>query len=224
MLAALVLAVVCRGGEPDHPRTAGLAAKVVPATAAPVLPTSDKISRSLYRRAGCLDGPAATAPKACAFGDTVRAVRTVALVGDSAAGEWFDALEAIAVRRHWRLVTELHSGCPWTAAVMLNLNGVGTFTACHAWGAAVFNDLVATIRPDVVITSGYPTDMATGGHPVRESPGAVAEIGAGLAQYRASLEDAGIPVTTIAWSYSKSTAPLLEPLLLHANKVLSGEL
>ncbi len=201
----VVLALVYLTGEPapwngtlghDYPGAALLAGQAGSVPTAPVLPPPDQISQSLYRRAGCLVDIPVSMPTACAFGDTVSPVRTVALVGDSAAGEWFDALDAIAVQRHWKLVTELHSSCPWTAAVMLNPNGTGTFTACHAWGAAVLHDLVATIRPDVVITSDYP-NMATPGHPVKESPGAVAEIGAGMAQYWASLEHAGISVTAL---------------------------
>ena len=198
-----VLAVVYLAGQPgpwdgrlgpDYPGAAALAGRAAHVPAVRVLPPPEQISQSLYRRAGCLDDIPAAAPKECVFGDTANPVLTVALVGDSAAGQWFDAVAAIAVRRHWRLVTELHSSCPWTAAVMLNPSGIGTFTACHAWGAAVLRDLVTTIRPDAVITSDYP-NVATPGHPVNESPAAMAEIGAGMAQYWTSLERAGISVT-----------------------------
>jgi peptidoglycan/LPS O-acetylase OafA/YrhL len=207
-LAAVVpamLAVVYLAGEPgpwngtlgpDYPGAAALAGHATHVPVAPVLPPADQISQSVYRQAGCLDDISVSTPRTCAFGDTANPVRTVALVGDSAAGQWFDALDAVAVQRHWKLVTELHSSCPWTAAVMLNSNGKGTFTACHAWGAAVLRGLVTTIRPDVVITTDYP-NMATPGHPVRESSAAVAEIGAGMARYWTSLENAGISVTAI---------------------------
>ncbi len=200
-----LLAVVYLAGQPapwngtlgpGYPGAAALAGQAAPARAAPVLPPPDQISQSLYRQAGCLDDISASTPRACVFGDTVNPVRTVALVGDSAAGEWFDALAAIAGQRHWKLVTELHSSCPWTAAVLLNANGAGPFTACHAWGTAVLHDLVTTIRPDVVITSDYP-NVATPGHPVSESPGAVADIGTGMTRYWTSLEHAGISVTAI---------------------------
>jgi hypothetical protein len=123
-------------------------------------------------------------------------VLTVALVGDSAAGEWFDSLQAIALQKHWKLVTALHSSCPWTAATILNSDGKGAFTACHTWGAAVLHDLVTKIRPDVVITSDYP-NVATPDHPANESPAAMAEIGDGMARYWGQLEKAGISVTPI---------------------------
>ena len=181
---------------PDYPGAAALAGTATHVPAAPVLPPPDEISQSLYRTAGCLDDIPVSKPKECAFGDTANPVLTVALVGDSAAGQWFDALAAIAGQRHWKLVTELHSSCPWSAAPMLNSNDIGTFTACHAWGAAVLHDLTTTIRPDVVLTSDYP-NMATVAHPVKESPAGMAEIGAGMAQYWTRLADAGISVTAI---------------------------
>jgi peptidoglycan/LPS O-acetylase OafA/YrhL len=179
-----------------YPGAAALAGKAVAAPDMPVLPPPDSISQSLYRRAGCLVDITVSTPKECVFGDTTNPVLTVALVGDSAAGEWFDALDAIAVQRHWKLVTELHSSCPWSAATMLNSNDVGTFTACNSWGAAVLHDLVTTIRPDVVITSDYPS-MATVAHPVIGSTAAVSDIGAGMARYWTQLKNAGISVTAI---------------------------
>jgi len=181
---------------PGYPGAAALAGNAADVPAAAVLPPPDRIGQSLYERAGCLVDMAVSQPRECVFGDAANPVLTVALVGDSAAGQWFDALNAVAVRRHWKLVTELHSSCPWSAAVMLNSDDIGTFTACHAWGAAVLHDLVTTVRPNVVITSDYP-DMATVDYPVKESPAAVAEIGAGMAQYWSRLVAAGISVTAI---------------------------
>jgi peptidoglycan/LPS O-acetylase OafA/YrhL len=181
---------------PDYPAAATLAGTAVAIPAAPILPPPDDLSQSLYRTAGCLDDIPVSKPRECVFGDTTDPVLTVALVGDSSAGQWFDALNAIAVQRHWKLVTELHSSCPWSAAVMLNSDDKGTFTACRAWGAAVLHDLITTIRPDVVLTSDYP-NMATVDHPVLESPAAISEIGAGMARYWTQLTDAGISVTAI---------------------------
>jgi peptidoglycan/LPS O-acetylase OafA/YrhL len=181
---------------PNYVGAAALVGAAANVPAEPVLPPPDDISQSLYRTAGCLDDIPVSTPKECVFGDTTNPVLTVALVGDSAAGEWFDALDAIALQRHWKLVTELHSSCPWSSTLMLNSNGIGNFTACQTWGAAVLHDLIATIRPNVVLTSDYPY-IATPDHPVMESPAAVAAVGAGMAQYWTQLEDAGISVTAI---------------------------
>jgi len=182
---------------PDYPGAAVLAGTVTSVPAAPVLKPPDPISQTLDQTGGCLDDFGASTPKECVFGDTASPVLTVALVGDSAAGQWFDALNAIAARRHWKLVTELHSSCPWSSTLVLNWNGIGELAACQAWGAAVLHDLITTIRPDVVITTDYPSLLSTPGHPVNASPAAMAEIGAGMARYWTRLEAAGISVTPI---------------------------
>ena len=127
--------------------------------------------QTLDQTGGCLDDFGASTPKECVFGDTAHPVLTVALVGDSAAGQWFDSLNAIAVHRHWKLVTELHSSCPWSSTLVLNWNGIGELTACQTWGAAVLHDLITTIRPDVVITTDYPSLLSTPDHPVNASAG-----------------------------------------------------
>jgi peptidoglycan/LPS O-acetylase OafA/YrhL len=202
----VALAAVYIAGEPgpwngtlgrDYPGAAALTGAVANVPAAPILKPPDPISQTLDQTGGCLGDFAASTPKECVFGDTANPVLTVALVGDSAAGEWFDALNAIAVHRHWKLVTELHSSCPWSSTLVLNWNGIGELTACQAWGAAVLHDLITTIRPNVVITSDYPSLLSTPGHPVNASPAAMAEIGAGMAQYWIRLEAAGISVTPI---------------------------
>jgi peptidoglycan/LPS O-acetylase OafA/YrhL len=182
---------------PDYPGAAALTGAVTNVPVAPVLKPPDPISQRLDQTGGCLDDFGASTPKECVFGDTTHPLLTVALVGDSAAGQWFDALNAIAVQRHWKLVTELHSSCPWSSTLVLNWNGIGELTACQAWGKAVLHDLITTIRPNVVITTEYPSLLSTPDHPVNASPAAMAEIGAGMAQYWTQLEAAGISVTPV---------------------------
>ncbi len=182
---------------PDYPGAAVLAGAAAFVPVAPILKPPDPISQTLDQTGGCLGDFGASTPKECVFGDTANPALTVALVGDSTAGQWFDALDAIAVQRHWKLVTELHSSCPWSSTLVLNWNGIGDLTACQAWGAAVLHDLITTIRPNVVITTDYPSLLSTPDHPVNASPAAMAEIGAGMAQYWTQLEKAGISVTPI---------------------------
>jgi peptidoglycan/LPS O-acetylase OafA/YrhL len=182
---------------PNYPGAAALVGAGTNVPAAPILQPPNPISQHLDQTGGCLNDFAASTPQECVFGDTANPVLTVALVGDSAAMEWFDALNAIAVHRHWKLVTELHSSCPWTSTLVLNWNGIGELTACQTWGKAVLHDLITTIRPNVVITSDYPSLLSTPDHPVNASPAAMAEIGAGMAQYWTQLAAAGISVTPI---------------------------
>jgi peptidoglycan/LPS O-acetylase OafA/YrhL len=180
---------------PDYPGAAALASAVNPVKPAPEIPTPTTIALPAYWQQGCLVPVSSPAPKECVYGDTSHPVATVALVGDSIAGDWFTPLEQIALQRHWELVTELHSVCPFSAAMMITPDTGGPYTACHSWGAAVQHDLVSSIKPDVVITSDL-EGLATTGHPAGGAA-AQSDIGAGMAQYWAQLEGHGISVVAI---------------------------
>jgi peptidoglycan/LPS O-acetylase OafA/YrhL len=181
---------------PNHPGAAVLAGQVARKAAAhaPVVPPPTAIKLPTYWQQGCLVAETSSVPRACVYGDTKNPVLTVALVGDSQAGDWFTPLERIARQRHWKLVTDLHAMCPWSSTMMITATGA-RYTACHAWGAAVARDLVTRIKPDVVITSDM-QGIATVGHP---SGGAAAQaaIGAGMNAYWQQLEGHGISVIAI---------------------------
>jgi hypothetical protein len=85
------------------------------------------------------------------------------------AGNWFPALEQIALQQHWKLVTDMHATCTWTATMT-----------------------ISTIRPDVVITSDLP-DTGSATHP-KDDPEGYADIGTGMAKYWTQPEDHGISV------------------------------
>jgi peptidoglycan/LPS O-acetylase OafA/YrhL len=186
---------------PDYPGAAALASKVTRSkvTPAPVVPPPAQIKLPTYWQQGCLLGNSTNTPKECVYGDTVHPMLTVALVGDSIAGDWFTPLQQIAVQRHWKLVTVLHAICPLTAAMMITSTGA-PYTACHAWGAAAVQDLETKIKPDVVITSGIP-GLSTVKYPAGGAA-AQAEIGLGMAQYWKQLESHGISVIAIKESPS----------------------
>lgn len=182
---------------PGYPGAAALAGTVSSVAPEPVLPPVGDLRAAVptYWQQGCLDGEETSAPKECVYGDTANPKLTVALVGDSIAGNWFPALDQIALQRHWKLVTDLHGNCAWTATMMIDPSTGGPYTACHQWGVTVLDDLVTTIRPDVVITSDFP-DTGSVAH---RQPGAqaYADIGAGMAKYWTQLEDHGISVVPI---------------------------
>jgi peptidoglycan/LPS O-acetylase OafA/YrhL len=185
---------------PGYPGAAALAGKAVSVPAKPVLPPPDDALAAIpgYWQQGCLDGDYAVAPKVCVYGDTTDPTLTVALVGDSVAGDWFPALDELALRYHWRLVTDLRATCPWTATWMTDPNtgvpGV-PYTSCHEWDARVQHDLLTSIRPDIVITSDL-AQMGSVTHPQFGSA-AYADIAAGMAQYWEQLTDHGISVIPI---------------------------
>jgi peptidoglycan/LPS O-acetylase OafA/YrhL len=182
---------------PNYPGAAALASKVTKDSvkSAPVLPPPSQIKLPTYWQQGCLVAEASATPIECAYGDTSHPVLTVALAGDSIAGDWFTPLQQIAVQRHWKLVTEIHSVCPLTSAMMVTPGTGGPYTPCHAWGAAVMHDLETKIKPDVVITSELP-GLATIKHPAGGAA-AQADIGLGMAQYWKQLEQHGISVVAI---------------------------
>jgi peptidoglycan/LPS O-acetylase OafA/YrhL len=185
---------------PDYPGAAALAGTGVSVPVKPVLPPPDDASAAIpeYWKQGCLDGAYAVAPKVCAYGDTTDPTITVALVGDSIAGNWFPALDELALRYHWKLVTDLHATCPWSATWMTDPNtsvpGV-RYTACHEWNVTVQHDLLTSIRPDVVITSDF-AQMGSVAHP-QYGPAAYADIATGMAQYWRQVQAHGISVVPI---------------------------
>jgi peptidoglycan/LPS O-acetylase OafA/YrhL len=180
---------------PRYPGAAALTASAHEVKAAPVLPQPTAISLPAYWQQGCLVAESSATPKECVYGDTSDPVLTVALAGDSMAGDWFTPLEKIAADRHWKLVTELHAVCPLSSTMMVQPETGGPYTACHTWGAAVVHDLVTSIKPDVVITSDYP-GLATMRHPAGGAA-AQADIGSGMASYWNKLGDGGISVIAI---------------------------
>ena len=180
---------------PNYPGAAALVSKTTKIKPAPVVPQPTAISLPAYWQQGCLVPVSSPAPKECAYGDTSHPVLTVALVGDSMAGDWFTPLEKIAADRHWELVTDLHSVCPLSTALMITPDTGGPYTSCHSWGAAVVHDLIAKIRPDVVITSDWP-GLATVRHP-KGGAAAQQEIGAGMDAYWDQLESHHISVVAI---------------------------
>ncbi len=180
---------------PDYPGAAVLAAAALPPPTAPVLPPPDAVKLPVYWADGCLVAQTSSVPKACTYGDTKDPVLTVALVGDSFAGDWFTALEQIAVQRHWKLVTDLHAVCPWTPTLMVTPATTDPYTACDSWGQSVLHDLLGTIKPNVVITSDLP-GLGTVADPAG-GPASSAAIGDGMATYWEQLEDHGISVVAI---------------------------
>jgi peptidoglycan/LPS O-acetylase OafA/YrhL len=161
----------------------------------PVLPPPAQVSEPDYWLRGCLAGEYATTSSQCVFGDTKHPKLTVALVGDSVAGNWWAALKVIAAQEHWKLVTDLHATCAWSATPAVAPGRGGPYPACTTWGRRVLSDLETKIRPQLVITSSMATENAAaypgGGVQSR------AALGAGEAAYWKQLQARGIGVVAI---------------------------
>ncbi len=82
-------------------------------------------------RKSCVSFPEVAAIKSCDFGDIDSKTRLV-LFGDSHAMQWFDPLQRIAERQHWRLTTYTKMGCP---SIDLRPPSVSAraFASCLVW-------------------------------------------------------------------------------------------
>ncbi len=103
------------------------------------------------RSDGCLAFERVRVPADCVYGDPKGRV-TVALVGDSHAAQWFPALETVAQRRHWRLLTFTKVACPFLDMPVRNIALKREY-----WECAEFRDrTIARLqkrKPDLVIVS-----------------------------------------------------------------------
>jgi len=75
----------------------------------------------------------------CGFGaDPAHAAATVAVVGDSHAGHWIEAIDVVARAESWRVVLYLKSSCPAVLdrTVVADWYSAGA-ASCHDWSAAV---------------------------------------------------------------------------------------
>jgi peptidoglycan/LPS O-acetylase OafA/YrhL len=121
------------------------------ATVAAITPTPTLAANDLPRAyADRCDVDARTAaPRLCRYGDPAGRIH-VALVGDSKAGQWGDALETIALRRGWRLSYLLKSTCELSTS--LAAAGEAPDPICREWSEAVLERL-AEDPPQLVLTS-----------------------------------------------------------------------
>lgn len=92
----------------------------------------------------------------CTRGDVHGRV-DVALVGNSHAGEWLPAVEAVARRLHWRVTTYLASQCAFARTSQRFPNTDGT-AGCNAWTTRVTAAVVAHHYDLVVLTNRISVD------------------------------------------------------------------
>jgi hypothetical protein len=88
----------------------------------------------------------------CVYGN--RSARTtIVLFGDSHALSWFPAVERLATREGWRLLSLTMSACSPAAIRQWNANLGRLYTECTTWRSAVIARLVRE-RPQIVLVAG----------------------------------------------------------------------
>jgi peptidoglycan/LPS O-acetylase OafA/YrhL len=153
-------------GELGHLIDAAEGVREVPANLVPTLAAAPR-EQSAPQADGChqaLQSPAAR--PACVYGPA-GATRTVVVVGDSHALQWFPAFEELAARNDWRLVSLTRSSCLPADLVIRNARMKRRYTECEDWRTWALGR-IDTLRPDLVVIAtdtnypgmliGHPTD------------------------------------------------------------------
>ncbi|WP_245156091.1 acyltransferase family protein [Nocardioides sp. 503] len=143
-------------------------------------------------RDGCVASMIEEDFKPCEYGDP-DAERTVALVGDSKAAQWFPPIRAIAEKEGWRLVVMFKNGCPFAASRVL-VNGQPS-PSCASWQPWAMEQL-EELRPDVLLTvTRNSRALPPGG--TTEDDARPEPMVEGLVEYWQRLVDAGIMLVPI---------------------------
>jgi peptidoglycan/LPS O-acetylase OafA/YrhL len=119
----------------------------------------------------------------CAFGDE-SASTTIVLVGNSRAGHWLPALQAIAGAKGWRVVNMTKSACPFSDPADM---GDLFDQKCKNWTRAALRKVIE-MRPDFVVALG--TSFQLGDRLTERMPD-------GYVSWFEKLTAEGIPVVAI---------------------------
>ncbi|HWU23978.1 MAG TPA: acyltransferase family protein [Nocardioides sp.] len=128
----------------------------------------------------------------CDFGVPAdKAHATIALVGNSHAGQWLPALQVLARRHDWHVRTHVANRCA-LADIDQVLDTHEETAACRAWTQQV-TDLLIHERPDVVVMSNR-ISVAASGYGLHDSEGAYET---GYARVLRRLKAAGLHVLVL---------------------------
>ncbi|UYQ77580.1 acyltransferase [Glutamicibacter sp. JL.03c] len=147
-----------------------------------VVPVPAEAAKDLPDIGNCVQNPQSTQIKECEFGNK-DATFTVALVGDSHAAHWFEALNEYAKSKGWKVVTYLKNSCPLNEA-QRKADKDGSINCQETYEQSMD---ALTKRKDInaVVTSSWAGSTF------------VSDPAQGLAQTWGKLEDAGMPVYPI---------------------------
>jgi len=90
-------------------------------------------------------------PLSCTYGSR-NASKTVALVGDSTAGQWFPALSIIAKQNNWKIVTYIKFACRFEDIPQYTRVQQRPYVECNQWINNVLNKLQA-LKPDLIVVA-----------------------------------------------------------------------
>ncbi len=88
-------------------------------------------------------------PDGCVYGDAGSDTQVV-LFGDSHAAQWFPALDAVADKHGWSLLSRTKSSCTPVDVPMESTQNDGEYTQCGEWRSKVFDE-IDEIEPELVV-------------------------------------------------------------------------
>lgn len=94
----------------------------------------------------------------CQFGSDAASAPRIALIGDSHAYQYVDAMIAQAEKNGWSLTTYLKGGCPWTVTEIGGTNPAFT-ASCNAWHAGLAEVLATSPPFDAIVTTGLASNL-----------------------------------------------------------------
>jgi len=125
----------------------------VPANLTPALEDARLDSPAVYAD-GCMTDRDSTEIKnddRCWYGDPDGS-KTVVLLGDSHAAQWFPAINQIAEASGWKLLVMAKANCSVADVTEFDAKLGREYTECREWRDGVF-DLLDDLEPDVVVTT-----------------------------------------------------------------------
>jgi peptidoglycan/LPS O-acetylase OafA/YrhL len=122
----------------------------LPSNLRPSLVAASRDNPRVYQDHCHVDAAAVTNPP-CVYGDP-HAARTVVLLGDSHAAQWFPALDAAARSAHWRLVSWTKSSCPIVDVHMWESTNDQPYVQCDRWRQTTLAQ-VRAMHPQLVVLS-----------------------------------------------------------------------
>lgn len=115
------------------------------------IPLTSILAEPVIYRDGCHLSNGQIVPGKCEYG-AKKSSRKIVIFGDSHAAQWFPALEKLASKHDFTLVSLTKSACPGPAVRKVDI-GQYTNAECAQWREQVYQR-ISEINPEVVIVSG----------------------------------------------------------------------
>ncbi|MEV4638559.1 acyltransferase family protein [Actinoplanes sp. NPDC049548] len=135
---------------------ASVAAPAVPVNLTPKLTRASKDKPRYYTEGcnGAFDDPEVKKP--CTYGDP-SSDTTVVLFGDSHAGHWFPAFDAVAQQQRWKLVIVSKSACTAADSLIFLPQLKREFTECVQWRKDAWRYIRSLHPAKILMASTYPS-------------------------------------------------------------------